>query len=279
MKLFNFLKFDFVYGIFKSSTYKKLLILIALFSLASLEFHSRLVSVEYSEYSIGDYFLYVFGGMQEYIPDPSNPFQIPYLWLIFHIVVLFFTLHYMHDDLTGFGQQTIYRSGSRVFWWVSKCLWNIGIVGIFYLFAWLTILVFSIIYGAKPSFDISPFMSQLMNFGGKQIITDHWELTIELTILPLLVTLALSMMQMTLCLILKPIFSYIITSVVLISSAYYLSPALIGNYAMALRSNKVVTNGWSLAAGIGCSLFLVCASVLVGLCIFRRCNIINKDIN
>lgn len=278
MKFFSFLKFDIRHGIFSRDLYKKLLIWIIFFLLGCLEFYSILASFEYADHSLGDNFLYIFGGMEEYVPDPSNPFRIPYLWLINHILLLYFTLHYMHDDLTGYGQHTIYRSGRRGYWWISKCFWNIGMIIFFYLSAWVIILIISCFFDARLSFNISPYMSSLMNFGSKQIVTSSWELTIEITLLPLLVTLTLSLFQMVLCLIIKPIFSYIISVIILVSSAYYLSPMLVGNYAMALRSDKVVTNGLNTLSGILYSAFFIIACIVTGSIIFSKCNILNKEI-
>ena len=83
----------------------------------------------------------------------------------------------------------------------------------------------------------------------------------------------MSLVQMLLCLVIRPTFSYILSVIVMISSAYYLSPALLGNYAMALRSDKVVTNGVPLTLGIVYSLVLIVLSVVLGSFIFHKTNI------
>jgi len=277
MRFFSLVRFDLSYGIFRGGAYKKYWALSGLFVLACLEFTYKLKAFELTSYSYGDYLLYLFGGMKEYIPNPSEPFQIPYLWLLNHILILFFTLHYMHDDLTGFGQNMIYRSGSRMFWWLSKCIWNLVAVSLFYLAAWIVILIFSTVNGAAFSLEISSFMPQIMNFGGNQIPMDHWDLAAEITVLPLLTTMALSMLQMVLCLIVKPLFSYILSAVIFISSAYYLSPFLPGNYAMALRSSKAVTNGVEGTVGMVYMAFLIVASMLIGLCIVQKCDVLGRE--
>ena len=99
----------------------------------------------------------------------------------------------------------------------------------------------------------------------------------EITLLPLLVTMSMSLVQMLLCLVIRPTFSYILSVIVMISSAYYLSPALLGNYAMALRSDKVVTNGVPLTLGIVYSLVLIVLSVVLGSFIFQKTNILSKE--
>lgn len=277
MKLFSHIRFDLTIGLWRRGMWVKYLLWSGLFTLASWEFSGKTTSLEISQCTYGDYLLYIFGGMREYIPAPGEPFQIPFLWLINHIGILYFTLHYMHDDLEGFGQQMILRSGSRPGWWHSKCIWNVVAVLAFYLIAWGTIFLWASFQGALWSMKISPFMPDLMVAGPRQIFEFTWEVALEITLLPLLVTMSMSLVQMLLCLVIRPTFSYILSVIVMISSAYYLSPALLGNYAMALRSDKVVTNGVPLTLGIVYSLVLIVLSVVLGSFIFHKTNILSKE--
>lgn len=255
----------------------KYLLWCGLLALATLEFSGRVTSLKITQCTYGDYLLYIFGGMREYIPIPGEPFQIPHLWLINHVGILYFTLHYMHDDLNGLGQQMILRSGSRSVWWISKCIWNGVVVSLFYLIAWGTVLLSASLHGAFWSMEISSFIPELLEVGPNQIWDTEWRVTLEITLLPLLVTLSMSLLQMLLCLVIRPTFSYILSVVVMIASAYYLSPALLGNYAMALRSDKVITNGVPLETGIAYTLVLMTLSVFLGILVFQKTNILNKD--
>ena len=93
-------------------------------------------------------------------------------------------------------------------------------------------------------------------------------MALELTLLPLLVTLSLSLVQMLLCLILRPALSYVVSIVVMIASAYCPSPLLLGNYAMACAAARSWNTGapwgpaccspppsWSWSAALGAALF------------------------
>ena len=244
--------------------------------LAALECAGRLASLAIDRTAFGDYLLYIFGGMKEYIPVPGKPIQIPYLWLLGHIGVLYFTLHYMYDDLAGVGRQMILRSGSRTAWWLSKCVWNCAAVCVFYLIAWGIVALCAWMSGVRWSFAISPFMTELMDAGPKLISGSTWDIALELTLMPLLVTLAMSLFQMALCLLLRPVASYVCSVVIFLASTYYLSPLLIGNYAMALRSGKVISNGVHLLTGIGFSAALIIGSAVLGAVIFRNYDILNK---
>ena len=102
-------------------------------------------------------------------------------------------------------------------------------------------------------------------------------MALELTLLPLLVTLSLSLVQMLLCLILRPALSYVVSIVVMIASAYCPSPLLLGNYAMALRSSKVMGNGVSLGAGLLLTAALIILSAALGAALFRKTDILQKE--
>ena len=277
MRLCSHIRFDLTYGLFKRGMWTRYILWFALFALFSLEFSGRLASLELSQYTYGDYLLYIFGGMREYVPAPSEPFQIPYLWLINHIGVLYFTLHYMHDDLEGVGQQMIVRSGNRTAWWLSKCVWNTAVVLLLYSIAWGAVLLLAGANHAIRSFEISPFMAEIMVVGPYQLPKSDWSITGEITFLPLLVTLAVSQLQMLLCLVIRPIFSYVVSVTAFIASAYYLSPFFLGNYAMALRSSKIVSNGVSRITGIGICFLLILTGIVLGSVIFAKYDILSKE--
>lgn len=274
MRFFNLLRFDLEYGILRK--WSKYLFFCLLILLACLEFLATLRNSELSGYSCGDFLLYLYGGMREYIPVPGEPFQIPYLWLINHSLTLFFSLQYMYEDLTGFGQYAICRGGSRASWWFSNCVWNVCFVGLFYLLAWAVIFLFARCNGASANLKISDFMPQIMNFGGKQILTSHWNITLQLTLLPVLTTAAISLLQMALCLVIKPVLSYVCSAVLLIASAYTLSPFLLGNYAMALRSDEIVANGVSGVVGVFALTLTIIFSIVSGYMVFRNYSILNS---
>lgn len=277
MKLYKHIRFDLTYGLFRREMWPKYIIWLGFFTLVSFNFAGELASMEATQYTYGDYLLRIFGGMREYVPTQGDPFDIPYLWLINHIGILYFTLHYMHDDLEGIGCQMILRSGSRTEWWLSKCIWNTAAVVLLYTIAWGTIFLLAASNHAILTFEISPFMEVIMVPGPCQLAQASWQLTLEITILPLLATLAMSQVQMLLCLVVRPAISYVTSLVIFLSSAYKLSPFLPGNYAIALRSDKIISNGVSGTVGIGIYLFLILASVVMGSVLFHGYNILSKE--
>lgn len=277
MKLCSHIRFDLTYGLFRREMWPKYIIWLGFFALVCFDFAGELASIEATQYTYGDYLLRIFGGMGEYVPTLGEPFEIPYLWLINHIGILYFTLHYMHDDLKGIGHQMILRSGSRTGWWLSKCIWNTAVVILLYLIAWGTVFLMAELNHTVRSFEISPFMAIIMVPGPGQLTSASWQMTLEITILPLLATLAVSHIQMLLCLVVRPAVSYVISIVLFLSSAYKLSSFMLGNYAMALRSNKIISNGVSGKMGVVIYLFLILASIVLGNALFQKYSILNKE--
>lgn len=274
MKFIKYFSLDIRYGILRQ--YKKYILFSVLIILAFFEFRSTQISFENYNFSLMDSLLYIYGGMKEFTPTLGEAFKIPYLWLLNHILILFFTLNYMHKDLEGFGQQTIYRSGSRTSWWFSKCLHQFISVISFYLISWLELVVCTLTTGGQISLKITEIMKSITEVGTNILEEPNWDLQLNIIVLPVLFTVSLGLLQMTLCLFIKPVFSYVISGVVCISSAYYLNPVLLGNYAMALRSDELVANGVNMIIGMILLISLGVCSIIVGALKFRRYDILTK---
>lgn len=105
---------------------------------------------------------------------------------------------------------------------------------------------------------------------GKCLDNPNWSVNLNLLLMPFLFTVSMSLLQMTLCLFVKPTVSYVFSVVVCILSAYYLNPVIIGNYAMALRSNQLVSNGVDINIGIICMVILGLFSVVIGMLRFKN---------
>ena len=95
--------------------------------------------------------------------------------------------------------------------------------------------------------------------------------------IPILCSVAFNLLQMTLCLFIKPIFSFFVTAVLLVSSAYLLSPYILGNYAMPLRYSWIFEGGVSFQVGIVASVLLAVVAVIIGMMRFRKYEILNRD--
>ena len=106
---------------------KKFLVLPLLVSLVCFEFMLRLretasLNHQYAgaQPTLGDFAMYLFGGMKPYIPNPDEPFLFPVSWFLVFGICLFLTLYYPVYDRDTFGKMVIVYSGSRTKWWTAK---------------------------------------------------------------------------------------------------------------------------------------------------------------
>lgn len=274
MRFIKFLQFDLYNGILKK--YKSYLGFMFFIIVVFVDCQAICRSFE-SSFSLGEYMMYLYGGIKRYVPTPGEPFKFPYLWLLNHLLILYFTLNYTSSDLNGFGQQTIYRSGSRLNWWLSKCSWQVISVTAYYFLAWIIITLLAIISRETLSFDVTERALWFVDFGDTIIPFENIRLTSELLFLPLLFTISIGLMQLMLSIVFKPIIAYIISAAICIMSSHSQSLLLLGNYAMAVRSNRVISDGMNSSIGIVSMITLSLVCVVIGALRFRRYDILSKE--
>ena len=103
--------------------------------------------------------------------------------------------------------------------------------------------------------------------------TTIWTFTMLLS--PVFVSVGINLLQMVVALFIKPMFGFLVTAFLMISSAYFTSPYLIGNYAMPMRYDVVIIDGVSASAGILISVILALAVVVIGSIRFHRYDILS----
>lgn len=280
MKYIKIIFFDIKNGIIKNKFF-----IISSFILSisfCLNFFSNIkgYSISHNEasHSISDILLFIYGGMKEYIPKPDEPFQIPILWILLFTSIFFGSLNYPYNDLHNYGKQILIRTKGRTLWWISKCVWNITYNILFHLILILSILVFSLISNANINTTINTDLA-IYNFSLKEtdLISKSIAIPFYFFITPILMSIAISLLQMTLSLFIKPIFSFLFISIILISSTYIIKPYLIANYSMMIRNDMILTNGVNFNIGIIVSIILSSLFILVGAIRFYFYDIVNTN--
>lgn len=273
---FKLLRYDLKEGILRE--YKKYLLFFFIFIVFcfDLTYKFSLLPIE-AESSYFDYVLYAFGGMKPYDPAGSDPFPFPIIWLAIHLLIGYFTLYYPYNDLMTVGQNILIRSGGRRSWWLSKCLWNMLSVVCCFALAWGAILLFCLAAGVPITNTIFPELLYSIFEIDDNVPALTGAFWIPLFVLPLLVSLALNLLEMTLSLFLKPLFSFGVYAVVLLSSAYLFTPYMIGNFAMPIRSHMILSNGMTSRMGIMIAGVLIVLCIAVGSIYFKRYDILNND--
>ncbi len=279
MKFIKFFILDFRRGM--HTVWRLYLCGVALFALLCLDFwnRSRIFLELYpgTSRSLGDLALYIFGGMRKFIPNPSAVFPFPTVWLLVMALACFSSLWYPLEDLYGFGKTLLTACQSRRRWYLAKAMWCGVTVSLYFALGWVVLLLGCLAMGGKFTWTISPYMMELMEITDVASTVEEWRLTLQLTLLPWLVAVTLSQLQLCLSLWMQPVLGWVVSIVVLLSSAYYASPLLLGNYAMALRDQQVLVDGviWQGGAAYCLGLLLLC--VLAGLISFQHTDILGKE--
>ncbi|UOQ83741.1 hypothetical protein [Gracilibacillus salinarum] len=226
-----------------------------------------------------DYLFYILAGIKEYIPSDTESFLFPVKWMLLHLFILYSTLHYPYRDLSALGLNMLMRTKGRLAWWSSKTLWNICYVLAIYAVIFLTILTFCFIMQEPISFEITPmFVNDLLD-AQSPFDTFSIDLVVYIVFIPVMMSIAFNLLQMTIVLFIKPLYSFGMLAIMLLSSAYIVTPYLPGNYAMPIRSIDVVEQGLSFNGAVIAWSILTVGSFILGCIYFRRFDILHDDFN
>ena len=115
-----------------------------------------------------------------------------------------------------------------------------------------------------------------MNIAFSDLVDGVWNMW-KIFAVTVLCAIALSMFQLLLSSIIKPIYSYMVMCAYLVAGAYIQSPLLIGNYLMGARSNVIVTTGLKWSDGMLVSIWIIMLSVIVGMLFNSKKDILNRS--
>ena len=95
-------------------------------------------------------------------------------------------------------------------------------------------------------------------------------------LLPYLTVAALGILEMTLCLIVKPVLSFLICMALLVLAVYVDSPFVLGNGAMTVRSSIIAADGQNplLVALVAVGTILVC--IIAGVVAFKNSDVLGS---
>lgn len=223
-----------------------------------------------------DFIMYIYGGMDQYTPDSGNPFRFPVRWIVVLLSIAFITLNYPYKDMHAYGQQILIRTKGRTIWWLSKCSWNILSVLVYHGLVFLTVISFCVFTKSKLTGIINKELLYIVFQTAVPHMTPDttiWTFTMLLS--PVFVSAGINLLQMMVALFIKPMFGFLVTAFMTITSAYFTSPYLIGNYAMPMRYDVVIIDGVSASTGILISAILSLAVVVVGSIRFHRYDILS----
>lgn len=250
--------------------------LLALFPCLEFLYSANIIGVSPSWM---DYLLLTFKGM---IPvqasGPMDNVTLPFSWLLVMGACLFVNLDYLLMDLTNNGQQVMIRSWSRHDWFLSKCVWNLAATAVYFLCIGLVELVFVVVTGGQ----ISPENTKECYLGifglaaFEPVQLPLWQGLMLGLLLPYLTLAALSMLQMTLCLVVKPVVSFLVCMALLVLAVYVDSPFALGNGAMTIRSSIVASDGQDPIVAVLTAIGIITVCMIVGTVVFKHSDVLGS---
>lgn len=202
--------------------------------------------------------------------------SFPFGWLFSVSGCAFLNIDYMLYDLMEEGQQLLIRGGSRIRWFISKCIWNVGSTSVYFLWMLLTCFLFAFISHAEITMLNVSRVSEILTFGYISTGTPVEEIWLNAFLFPFITCLLLNISQMVLCLFIRPIFSFIIIMLYLVLGIYFSSPWFISSRAMAVRNSLYTLEGYLSMEGLltlGIALLLV---VVIGVLKMRFFDILGQ---
>lgn len=228
--------------------------------------------------TLGNYMIYLFQGMDEYVATPDKAFEFPAMWILIFLCGNALTLTYPLRDLEGVGQQLLIRSGRRRHWWLAKCGWEIVSSVVYLLLLWLGVLCYCAIFQIPITLEINEWLVSVMASWEVASPLNSGEVWLWLTAGPMLFMILLNLVELAVGLLLGTIWGFTVDCVILLLSAYWMNPWLPGNYVMFLRSRWLIPEtGMALSQGIWLMLAGSLCMILIGGIFFSRKDILRKE--
>ena len=228
--------------------------------------------------TFGNYMIYLFQGMDEYVATPDKAFEFPAMWILIFLCGNALTLTYPLRDLEGVGQQLLIRSGRRRHWWLAKCGWEIVSSVVYLLLLWLGVLCYCAIFQIPITLEINEWLVSVMASWEITSPLNPGEVWLWLIAGPMLFMILLNLVELAVGLLLGTIWGFTADCVILLLSAYWMNPWLPGNYVMFLRSRWLIPEtGLALSHGIWLMLAGSLCMILIGGIFFSRKDILRKE--
>ncbi len=222
-----------------------------------------------------DMILFIFRGMREYVPELDPVFVIPVTWLLIQMYIAFVIGGYAYEDMGAYGQQFLLRSTKKGYWFFGKCIYCVVNVIGYYAVAYLIIGICSLVFGTL-SFQLTPDIGNIMSDMDVTVISEK-QFVMHLIVLPIMTSLNVSFIQMLLSLWIKPTLSFVFVMSYMTISAYWATPAMIGNFSMILRFSPVVMEGIRLTTALWVEGIVFFVFILASWVLMRRYDFIDKN--
>lgn len=242
--------------------------------LSSIVYRVGLKSEGLTGFGLLDYYSYMLRGSRPYIPESGERFMIPIEWLLLQLLVIYMIGNYPLSELyNNHGINILLRGNSRKRWFFSKWLWGVLSILLFYGVCWSVLFFFCVMTKA-------PLFVQLHTNRGillEPVLRVKGRGVAELILLPVIGQVTMMSFQLSVSLCWNRTEAVILMMILQIWSAYTFSNFLPGNSMMIYRSEVFLESGTSFHNSLMILLVEMVISLLVGLFVFQRCDILKKQ--
>ena len=271
--MFKIVKYDLINGgkrnIFKYCVIIIFVILVCnqLMKYANSKIQGNLLLLD--EISYGDYVLYYLSGMKELVLDANKQFEIPYIWMAEQLLLCSLIFSYPIKDVRGQGKNILLQYGSRQKWWLSKCIWTLVQVLVYYLIVFSVIGIYTVFTG-KLSMSIHASLFSM---------TDNVTLTKE--ILPVsciysnvLYSVTIGMIQITISLLMTFVTGILLVVIYDIVALFIMNIWVLGNCSMLYRNDVIVVDGINVNISNLLCMILIILTIIISIIYFKRYDIL-----
>lgn len=228
-----------------------------------------------------DYVLYMVRGIAPITEKDLADVQIPYVWMTLQIICGFMIIDYIKSDLKGIGRNVLVYSKHKKKWWLSKCITTIVTIFFVYVIVWTFAFIFSLIskgdlfslhielfkiFYRKESVLIAPETKGLLAYGVKE--------SLYIIFYPLLVSVCIAFVQITISQYTGLIISFIIIIGVDVMSVFNNNILLWGNWTMIERCSILAQDGHNIYVVFTMAIILGVVAVVIGFKKFMKLDIV-----
>lgn len=275
MKWVKLVRYDLQYGLLRFRYFLvPLITLIPCFRMFRILQSGDLIA------SCVDYLVYIFEGIEPIqSKDPTDHILLPIMWIAMIGSSLLLNFDYMLKDLTNAGQQVIIRCDARKEWFLSKIVWNLASTALYFVLLLLTVIFFVLFTDGKLTLINTPavVLRIFSKVTPKNTTLSVFEGVAVTLFVPFISVAAMNILNMTLCLIVKPITGLLISMALMILAVYVNSPLALGNGAMTIRSVAFVTGGHDPMSSVYTAVAVILICSIVGAMHFKNIDILSAE--
>ena len=206
----------------------------------------------------------------------GESFSLPAEWVFMQFYLYLMLSIYPKKDFEVRGYQFFIRSQSIYEWWISKCIWVIVNILLYYAIFYGMVFICCMLQGnitLGPNIEITKVM-----FGIDVSNLNLAEIFVSTIGTPVLASIALGMIELGISFLFTPTIAVLIILIYLVMSVYYCNPYMIGNYTQVYRNALVVgSGGVGNVQGILICCFLILFNMIVGYIFLKHTDLIHRQ--